>query len=332
MAVRARNFMNGVLLYVAHPVRREPEEAPVIWRAGSTSLLDYAQDAFGAPPVLIIPSLGSRFTIMDLAPRHSFIRYLKDAGFRPLVIDWGAPREDELSFTFSDYIVKRLVPVLQIVSVAQPAHILGYSLGGLLAVALASLFPERARSLALLATPWDFHAGYEALGQDGRNLEEKLAPWLAPRGVLPAEVMQSLNTAFQPLHAFRRFSSFAFMDQESDEAARFVLTEDWLNDGVPLTVSLAREYFREFSGRNALANNEWKVGGKRIDPAELCVPSYVVVPGKDALIPPQSAMPLAQRLPRAVRHEPMMGHIGLMASPYALHQVWKPLCSWMTAH
>ncbi len=332
MVLRARHFMNGVQLYLAHPVRRGPEEAPVIWRAGSTTLRDFAPRAFGAPPVLILPPLCSRFTIMDLQGHHSFVRYLTEAGLRPLVVDWGAPQDDEVFFTLDDYMSKRLIPVLQIVSVAQPAHVLGYSFGGVLAVALACLFPERVRSLALLATPWDFHDGYEALGQDGQSVADRLAPWLAENGLLSVEVMQSLNTALQPLHAFRRFSSFAFMDQESDEAARFVLTEDWLNDGVPLTIPVAREYFREFSGRNALAKNKWRVGGKTIDPVGISVPCYAVVPGKDSLIPPQSAMPLAQRLPRALRHEPMMGTIGLMASPYALYQVWKPLSGWMTVH
>ncbi len=332
MAVRARTFMKGVQLYRHHPVRRGPEEAAVIWRSGTTALLDYAPEAVSAPPVMVIPSLINRFTILDLQPEHSFIRFLKALGFRPLVVDWNAPRDDEKSFTLGDYVTKRLLPALQIVSVQQPAHVVGYCMGGALALALAVLSPGHVRSLTLLATPWDFHAGYEAMGQDGWNLEQKLDIWLAGHDVLPVEVVQSIFTAFQPLHAFRKFSSFALMDQDSVSAARFVLTEDWVNDGVPLTIPVARECFGDWSARNVMAKNEWRIDGTAIDPRTVNVPAYVVVPGKDRIVPPQSAMPLAQCLSRAVRHEPMIGHIGLMASPSAPYQVWKPLVGWLLAH
>ena len=168
--------------------------------------------------------------------------------------------------------------------------------------------------------------------QNGWNLEEKLNIWLDGNDFLPVEVVQSVFTAFQPLHAFRKFSSFALTDQSSSAAARFVLTEDWLNDGVPLTIPAARECFGDWSSRNLTAKNEWRVDGKVIDPRTVTTPAYVVVPGRDRIVPPQSAMPLAHALPHAIRHEPMMGHIGIMSSPNAPAQVWKPLVGWLTAH
>ena len=62
--------------------------------------------------------------------------------------------------------------------------------GGALALALATLCRAQTRSLSLLATPWDFHAGYQAAGQDGAALEEKLKVWLTTDELLPAEVVQ----------------------------------------------------------------------------------------------------------------------------------------------
>jgi poly(3-hydroxyalkanoate) synthetase len=163
-------------------------------------------------------------------------------------------------------------------------------------------------------------------------LEDKLRVWLAGNDYLPVEVVQSVFTAFQPLHAFRKFSSFAGYAQPSPEAVRFVLTEDWLNDGVPLTIPAARECYGDWSTRNATARNEWRIGGKIIDPRNVKTPAYVVVPGKDRIVPPQSAMPLALALPNAKRHKPMMGHIGIVSSPSAVVQVWRPLAVWLKAH
>ncbi|MDD3372006.1 MAG: alpha/beta fold hydrolase, partial [Alphaproteobacteria bacterium] len=332
MLLRARSFMSGVSLYREHSVRRGPETAPVIWRSGSTCLRDYAPDAVDAVPVLIVPSLINRFSILDLEPGHSFVRYLAAQGFRPLVVDWDTPSEAEKDFGLGSYVMERVVPALKIASASQPAHLVGYCMGGALTLAAASLYPQRVRSLVLLATPWDFHAGYEAMGQNGAMLEEKLGVWLDGNDYLPVEVVQSVFTAFQPLHAFRKFSAFAGYNQAGPQAARFVLTEDWLNDGVPLTAKTARECFGDWCARNALARCAWRIGGQGVDPCTVLVPSYVVVPGKDRIVPPQSAMPLAQALPHAVRHEPMMGHIGIMSSPSAVSQVWKPLAGWLSVH
>ena len=62
------------------------------------------------------------------------------------------------------------------------------------------------------------------------------------------------------------------------------------------------------------------------------MPAYVVVPGKDRIVPPESALPLAKLLPYASLHEPMTGHIGMVASTKAPHQVWAPLMSWLEKH
>ena len=332
MAVRARDFMKGIALYREHPVQRGAETTPVLWRKGTTCLRDYAPQNLDAPTILVIPALINRFTILDLQQEHSFVRTLVAQGFRVLVVDWDVPGDEEKNFTLDDYVLQRLRPILNLAAVRNPVHILGYCMGGVLALALAAICPEQARSLTLLAAPWDFHAGFAATGQDGRNLERILTPWLSGADCVSDEAVQYLFTALQPLHAFRKFSSFAAQDQASVDAARFVLAEDWLNDGIPLAAPVARECFGDWCGRNVLARGEWRIGGKVIDPHTVVLPSYVVVPGLDRIVPPESSMPLARALPHAVRHEPMMGHIGIMSSPKALHQVWEPLAAWLKAH
>ncbi len=332
MALRARNFMQGITAYRKHATRRGDESAPVIWQSGSTKLRDYAPKSLVAPVVLVVPSLVNRFTIMDVQPDHSFLRMLALHGFRPLVVDWDEPGEAEENFTAGDYVTQRLIPALQIAAAERPAHILGYCMGGLLALALATLVPTQARSLSLLATPWDFHAGFAATGQEGAALEEKLKVFLAGDAFLSAEVMQSVFTSFQPLHAFRKFSTLATQMEKGEDVSRFVLTEDWLNDGVNLSAPAARECFGDWCARNVTAANKWRVGGAVIDPRKLTLPAYVVVPGRDRIVPPESAMPLAHALSHAIRHEPMMGHIGIMAGSDAPERVWKPLVGWLGKH
>ena len=51
MALRARNFMQGITQYRNHPARRATESAPIIWQAGTTCLRDYAPHSMHAPVI-----------------------------------------------------------------------------------------------------------------------------------------------------------------------------------------------------------------------------------------------------------------------------------------
>src|SRR5690606_18043542 len=143
-------------------------EPPTAWRAGTTRLLDYgasAPDGAGPArgsglPLLVVPSLINRGYVLDLSARARLMRWLAARGFRPFLVDWGAPGAAERQFDLTAYVVARLEPALEAVlatSGRQPA-LIGYCMGGLLALALAQRRAPDIAGLACLATPWDFHA------------------------------------------------------------------------------------------------------------------------------------------------------------------------------
>src|SRR5258708_15523994 len=158
VAQRAGAFLHGIEAYRQHPYRRPAARAPVLWQEGATRLLDYGRGRGGAP-VLIVRSLIIRYYVLDLLPERSFLRFLAHRGIRPLVIDWGAPGPAERNFTLTDYIAGRLKGAADAAGSAggAPPGIVGYCMGGLLALALAQSRLTEASCLALLATPWDFH-------------------------------------------------------------------------------------------------------------------------------------------------------------------------------
>src|SRR5262249_13639989 len=135
------------------------------WQEGSTRLLDYGTRAPDGRSVLVIPSLINRAYILDLSPEKSLLRFLASQGLRPLLIDWGRPDAPERGFTLTDYIAGRLeaAAAAAVEIVGGPLGVVGYCMGGLLALALAQRCPRVVKALALLATPWDFHA--ERAGQ-----------------------------------------------------------------------------------------------------------------------------------------------------------------------
>lgn len=328
---RAALFLDGVERYRQHPYRRDLPEPPVLWQDGTTRLLDYRPR--GGPPVLVIPSLINRAYILDLAPGQSLLRYLADQGLRPLLLDWDAPGAAERGFGLDRYIIDRLEPAAAVARQAGGAvpAVLGYCMGGLLALALVARRPELGKALALLATPWRFHAERAAQAKLLGVLAEPVARAYTAMGEVPVDVLQALFAAQDPLTALRKFSRFAEMPQDSAAAHGFVALEDWLNDGVPLSIPVARECLGGWYGEDLPGRGQWRVGGKRILPYAVEAPALVVVPAQDRIVPPATAAVLADELPQAARLMPRLGHIGMIVGREAPAAVWQPLAEWLLA-
>ncbi len=321
--VAPAELIAGIAAYRRHPWRREMAEPPVLWAEGGSRLLDY-----GGPgaPVLFVPSLVNRATVLDLFEGRSMLRHLA-ARRRVLLLDWGWPGEAELGFTLTDYVTGRLARAMA--AVGGPVVLVGYCMGGLLALAAAQLRPEAVRGLGLLAAPWDFHAGDAAAARGLGALVPVLEPLMAPTQRLPIDAIQTLFALMDPGGIAAKYAGFARVAQDGARARQFVAIEDWLNDGVPLAAAVARECLGGWYGANTPARGLWRVAGEAVDPARLRLPAFVAVPGRDRIVPPESALPLAGLIPGAVLHQPAAGHVGMVAGAGAERALWMPLAAWL---
>jgi polyhydroxyalkanoate synthase len=331
--IRARfdRLAAGIESYREHPFRRSLGEPPVLWQDGTTRLLDYRVGPARGPTILAVPSLINRAHILDLTAERSLLRALAKAGLRPLLVDWGAPGSLERGFSLTDYIAGRLEQALDraLSEVGGPVVLLGYCMGGLLAVALALRRRRDLGGLVCLATPWDFHAERPS---QARLLGASLAllePLLRNIGELPVDAIQALFAGVDPLQVIRKFAGFANLDPSSERARLFVAVEDWLNDGVPLAAPVARECLAGWYGANTPAGGEWRVAGEIVQPAALDLPSLVVIPDQDRIVPPASAEALARILPRAEALRPAAGHIGMIVGSGAVDRLYGPLIAWL---
>jgi polyhydroxyalkanoate synthase len=335
---RAGTFADGVARYRRFPRPERPPEPPVVWQQGTTRVFDYLtagrgrRRAGGGRPVLVVPSLINRAYILDLSPTRSLMRHLAAAGFRPYLVDWGTPGEAEKDFTLTDYIAGRLAGALDCVAGAsgRPVTVVGYCMGGLLALALAQRHPDTVDALALLATPWDFHAAHAAQ----RRVLEAMAPTLSGMidvlGFLPVDVLQAMFSSLSPYQTATKFRRFAAL--ADDEPARhFVELEDWVNDGVPLVGRVARECLFGWYVDNAPGRGLWEIAGHSVSPGEIAAPALVVIPEKDHIVPPGSAAALARELPRATSWRLAAGHIGMVAGTEAKSRLFEPLAAWLAA-
>ena len=330
---RAGAFAAAVERYREHPYRRDLPPGEVIWQEGSTRIIDYGPFVKGRRPIplLVIPSLINRAYILDLSSDASLLRWLAARGIRPFLVDWGRPGAEERDFGLTDYVVGRLGRALDAVAgeVSGPLQLLGYCMGGLLALGLALRQEEKVSALSLLATPWDFHAG----GSGEASLLAAAFPALLPvmtfAGELPADAIQALFTALDPLLVQRKYLAFGRLDPESEQARRFVALEDWVNDGVPLANSVARECLLSWYGENLTSRGAWRLAGQEVRPLALACPTFCVIPARDRIVPPASARALADAIPESRVLTPPTGHIGMLASARAPNRVWAPLLDWL---
>lgn len=329
---RLKAFTEGVSAYHQHPRERSTSSPPVLSQIGAARLLDYGLPGKpGGLPVLIIPSLINRAYILDLDEDRSLVRYLAKAGMRPLLVDWGSPGKDEADYDLSAYITGPLQSFFDICRSldSRPPPVVGYCMGGLLALALASRNRARVSALALLATPWDFHTNAAGQIASLKALKPGIELLLEQINHLPVDILQAMFAGLAPSSTPAKFQSYSQMKPDSPQAQAFVQLEDWLNDGVPLTAGVARDCLFGWYLENQPYNGKWVIDGNPVLPQELDCPSLTLIPSRDIIVPPASAKALARALPHNESRAVPAGHIGMAAGSNAKSCLYEPLREWI---
>jgi poly(3-hydroxyalkanoate) synthetase len=327
------NFLQCIAKYQNTPRQQPQSPAPCLLQIGGTKLLDYGVfcNTPDPQPLLIIPSLVNRANILDLSATRSFLRYLAAQGFRPLLVDWGELHPAEYRFTLTDYIIQRLEPLLHhAVSLTQSTvPVVGYCMGGLLALAAAHRNPASISKLILLATPWDFT---HAIRPDQRANIPLLQPFLRmlrqKNLPFPVDFLQTLFASIDLFAVPELYIAFA-KDTDTERNTQFIAVEDWLNDGIALSAAVAEECLLGWYQHNSPQNGAWRVADTNIIPENILLPALIVTPKRDKIVPPSSALSLRNTLPYAAVIQPNTGHIGMVAGRHSLPEMWRPVCEFL---
>lgn len=316
-------MLEGLQAFGELEVTREETPHRVIWRKANARLLDYGGTR-DAPAVLCVPSLINRHHILDLSPKRSLVRFLRDAGLRVCTLDWDEPGLREKSYHCGDYVSYLLLDALQALRAQHrgPVFLLGYCMGGVLATAAAQIGAHQLAGLVLLATPWRFSAP-PLRKEDWDMFEAKLMQ----QDTIPPLWTQTVFHLLDPWRFQEKFARFNHMSPA--EQRHFALVEHWVNDGVKLARGVARECYIAWPRDNVLATGRWQVRGRVINPAQLACPAFVATPAHDRIVPPACAAPLADAIPVATRHSPQSGHVSMVVGHKAKTQLWQPLLAWL---
>ena len=311
---RMKRALDGLRKYQETPRNSPPAPMSSLAVVEGASLRDYGGSG---PPVLFVPSLINPPTVLDLSPERSLLRWLSGRGHRVLLLDWGWPDEARKRLSVSGHIEQILVPM--IAAIGEPVALVGYCLGGTMAVAAARIAPTRA--LATLAAPWHFAGFPDDARRDLAALWHQWRPSADALGLLPMEALQSAFWSLDPGRTIAKFEAFAGFS--GAEAETFVTLEDWANDGPPLSGAAARQLFEDFFAADLPGSGGWTAGDTSIDPEAISVPMLHIVSTSDRIVPHASAIRAGGRLDLA------QGHVGMVVGSRAQQILWEPLADWL---
>jgi polyhydroxyalkanoate synthase len=299
----ARSALEGLRAYEQAPRSERAEPKPEVARINGAAVRDHGGSG---PPVLVIPSLINSPRILDLDEEVSLTRAIGRMGRRALLLDWGKA-EDRRLLSVSAHLEELLLPLLR--SIGEPAAVIGYCLGGTMAIAAANLVATEL--VVTIAAPWHFanypDASREALLDMWRHSKSAAEQF----GALPMEVLQAAFWSLDPERTVRKFAEFGRLDPQSAEARRFVELEEWANEGEPLPYPAAKELIEDLFGRDLAGSGRWK--GSDILP----VPSLHLIANNDRIAPAATA-------PHGERVAIPSGHVGMIVGS-ARHQLHRAL-------
>ena len=328
---RILEFLSGVQAYQQTKFDRDIFPPETILTIGGAKLLDYGQTRPNAPIVFLVPSLINRYYILDLTEKLSFARYLRKNGARVFIVDWQAPTNAERHYNCAQYVTEILSPMAEFIRKNNRGEITiaGYCMGGLLAMALASIRPDLLDNLALFATPWDFaSANFPRIALEENSINI-LTEYIDSNDGLSAEFVHNLFHYASPYSFQNKLREFSRMKKGSQEQLDFLAIENWVNDGVAMTREVAKDCLINWTQLNQPYKGEWRVGGQIINPEKLNLPCFVAVPRDDKIVPADSAMPLAKLIRNATIIEPRTGHIGMMTGSNRKSSLWQPFSEWL---
>lgn len=272
-----------------------------------------------ALPILLVPSLINPSAVLDLSPHQSLLEWLTGQGFDAMLLDWGVPTAADREQSIAQHVEQLLVPLLD--KIAEPVHLVGYCLGGTMAMAAAMLRPVR--SLTLIATPWHFDNYPDAARRQLADLWQRGGRAVDALGLLPMELLQTAFWGLDPDRTVQKYAALAKCRVDDPHVARFAALEDWANDGAPLTAAAGLDLFEHFVGANVTGNGQWLVGGRTMRPADLAVPARHFTAANDRIAPAATAPVGIETIPCP------SGHVGMIAGSRAREGCWEPLVAWL---
>ena len=269
-------------------------EGAVVMRNELLELIQYSPktEQVYTTPILIISPWINKFYVLDLTKNKSLINFLVTQGFTVFVTSWRNPDAKMRNTTMEDYLQKGVLQSIEAVNdicnVSQ-LHLVGYCLGGTLAVAaLAWINNTRKRKLpvahaTLLTTLVDFSEPGDIkvfTNEDSIKTVEKL---MAKKGFLDGKYMAATFRLLRSNSLIWYYFIHNYLLGKRPPAFDVLF---WNMDTTRMPEAMHKFYLREFYQANKLIkSNAITLLERTIDTKRIKQPLYVVTAEQDDIVP-----------------------------------------------
>ncbi len=297
-------------------------------------LRDFSTAQDGVPTLLCAPFALHGAAVADLAPGHSLVAALRDAGLHRLfVTDWRSAAPEMSKLGIDDYLAELNVLVDQL---GGSINLVGLCQGGWMSLLYAARFPAKVQKLVLAGAPIDIAAGQSALSAladasplalfhelvklgDGRVLGRKVQKFWGAENLDSREIHDLLQT------------------QEPIDSPAFAELEATFRGWNAATVDLPGVYYLEviekLYKRNEIAAGQFAALGETVDLAKLHVPLFLLAARDDELVAPAQLF-ATESLVGTPSHAIQKAlapcsHVALFVGRSVLAENWPRIARWL---
>jgi polyhydroxyalkanoate synthase len=292
-------------------------------------------------PVLLVPPLAAPARCFDLRRGCSLAEHLISLGYPTYLVDYGPISFQDRALGLEHWVEDVIPDAIEAVSDdadGRPVQVVGWCLGGIMAMLAVAGNELNVRSVTLVASPFDF-AQVRSM-QVIRQLSELTGGRLGTAlyralGGAPARLV---SIGFQvsaldkritkPLTVLRNLNNRELL-------AHIDAVDDYMANMLAYPGRTFGQLYHRFFRVNDLADGRVEMSDREIDLADVDVPVLVVAGEGDVLAPRPAVHHVADLLTKSpdVRvHTSPGGHLGVLTGRSAQRTTWRHLDQFLRDH
>lgn len=283
-------------------------------------------------PILLVPPLGSQSTCFDLRRGCSLAEHFVADGRPTYLVDYGemrlSDRELGIEFWVNEVVPNAIRKVSEDAGGA-PVHLVGWCLGGLLAMLTTAAHPELPiKSVVMVASPFDLskHTMIAPLRSAGKYTGGRvIGSVLKVLGGLPSQIVGPAFKATSLTTYLKKPITLIKHRDDREFLAQVEAVDGLMNSMLAYPGRATLQVYQRLVQRNELADGKIQGPNKLVDLADVRVPVMNIAGTSDVLVPVAVAHHVGELLPNSpeVRLEVAPGgHLGVLTGRSAQKTTW----------
>ncbi|MCB1660132.1 MAG: alpha/beta fold hydrolase, partial [Pseudomonadales bacterium] len=234
-----------------------------------------------AIPIVMVPPLGVFAWIFDLLADRSLVRYFLAHGFEVYLIDWGKPTAENADLSLKHYVNDWFPQALTAIrehSDSEEVSLLGYCMGGLLALMYMASHPEddKITNLITIASPIDMHKMNPITGPISQLLSMpasfiknktgfKLDSVASNKFHVDGKTLSWLFKMTNPVGVMSSYLELIRNLADDDYVARYMTMNEWFTNMPDYPGATVQDMMRKMGLYNRMAKGKLKIGERVAD-------------------------------------------------------------------